>query len=543
MAYPPPVEPRIGPYELLAPLGAGAMGRVYTARDTRDQSLHALKLLPPDFAADPSRVRRFEQEARAAERVVHPHVLRLREFGAHEGTRYIVSELLEGETLKARLTRGPIADRAELLALAQGLADGLAALHAAGVVHRDLKPENLFVTTGGALKILDLGLARLGGEGERADATLSDNGTSPGTILGTAGYMAPEQVRGLATDARSDVFALGAILHELATGQRAFPGDTAIDRAMAILRDPVAPLRRSDLPDGFEALVLACLAKDPAARPARASDVLEGLRALSGEPSASASGTSSVALRLAALGPPRRSKTLLVLGTAWALSVAGAVWLTHATLRPSQRPRVPADHEAAAAAQVELPVMPVMPALPATPLSALPPPPSAPLPPTPPPGEANCEDDAMCEATSEQLRAQAEAFIEATDRIEAARERAEAARERAEREALRNAARAEKNEALARENEARARENEARARENEARAREDDGPANELAAHHRALTETAAALAALDSSDLAPDALSAERARLNRQLRHHERALAAATERLLGLQSSRKDTE
>lgn len=322
---------RLGAYEVLEPLGAGAMGRVYVARDTRDGSRHALKILPADFAADPGRVRRFEQEGRAAARVVHPHVLRLRELGEHEGTRFIVSELLEGETLKARLARGAIADRSELLTLALGLAEGLAALHAGGVVHRDLKPENLFVTSGGVLKILDLGLARVGGEGERADATLSDNGTSPGTILGTAGYMSPEQVRGLDTDARSDVFAMGAILYEMAAGQRAFPGDTAIDRAMAILRDEVAPLRRTDLPDGFARLVDGCLAKDMRARVGEAQVVAAQLRALAAAPPPAA----SVSTSRGALVPRARraGSSWLVLG--WAVSLVAAVYLTRAMTVPS----------------------------------------------------------------------------------------------------------------------------------------------------------------------------------------------------------------
>jgi serine/threonine protein kinase len=251
------------------------MGRVFRGRAADGQGV-ALKLLPRAFADDPGRIRRFEIEAAAAARVDHPNVVRLLAVGVDGGHRFLVTELLVGSTLRAHLARGPLAAR-EVVRLALELARGLEALHAAGVIHRDLKPENLFVVEGGRLAILDLGIARVDGLG---GGTLTDAGTAPGAILGTAGYMAPEQVRGLNADARSDVFALGAILHELATGQRAFPGDTAIDRASAIVRDTPPPILRTDLPAAYATLVAGCLEKAPERRPSQASVAVAALTAI-----------------------------------------------------------------------------------------------------------------------------------------------------------------------------------------------------------------------------------------------------------------------
>lgn len=295
------------------------MGEVYRARDGRDGAEVALKVLPAALAADPGRVRRFEREAQAAARVLHPHVLRLLDFGVADGTHYLVSELLQGETLKARLAQGQ-PPRAELMRLALGLVDGLEALHAAGVVHRDLKPENLFVTAQG-LKILDLGLARID-DAERGEGTLSDNGTTPGTVLGTAGYMAPEQVRGHETDQRADVFAVGAILYELASGRRAFPGETAIDRAMAILRDDVAPLPQPPVVPGLEVLIRRCLAKAPEQRYASVHQLALELRALD-EGTLAPDAPVDLAPR-----PPRAARRGLWLAAAWVLSLGLVSWVT-----------------------------------------------------------------------------------------------------------------------------------------------------------------------------------------------------------------------
>ncbi|MGA9752525.1 MAG: serine/threonine-protein kinase [Acidobacteriota bacterium] len=232
---------RLGPYEMLAPLGAGGMGEVYKARDTRLGREVAVRVLPARFAQDWERLRRFEQEARAAAALNHPNILVLHDLGTHDGTPYIVTELLEGESLRQRLNGGPIPP-AKAVELGIQIAQGLAAAHEKGIIHRDLKPENLFITKDGRVKILDFGLARLAspaGEGVVPDsqAPTAEAPTREGTVLGTPGYMAPEQVRGLAVDHRADIFALGCALYEMLAGRRAFTGETYTDVVASILRD------------------------------------------------------------------------------------------------------------------------------------------------------------------------------------------------------------------------------------------------------------------------------------------------------------------
>ncbi|HKO21533.1 MAG TPA: protein kinase, partial [Candidatus Eisenbacteria bacterium] len=228
---------KLGPYEILTPLGSGGMGEVYRARDSRLGRDVAVKVLPPSFAKDRERLQRFEHEARAAGALSHPNVVAVFDVGATDGIPYLVSELLEGESLGALIRRGPIQPRRAVELMIQA-ASGLAAAHAKGIVHRDLKPENLFVLPDGRLKILDFGLAKL----LRDDAPPRDETgpqlhtlTQTGQIMGTASYMAPEQIRDQPVDHRADLFALGAILHELITGAKAFPGDTPADRMTAIL--------------------------------------------------------------------------------------------------------------------------------------------------------------------------------------------------------------------------------------------------------------------------------------------------------------------
>jgi serine/threonine protein kinase len=269
----------IGPYRLLARLGAGGMGEVFRAHDARLGRDVAIKLLHATAESDPSRVRRFEQEARAASCVDHPAVLHVYDVGVACGRHYLVTELLEGEPLRARIERGPL-DVDALLTIAWQLTDALAAAHARGVVHRDLKPENLFLTRRGQLEILDFGIASLSAGPAAPSATVSDLGTSPGTVLGTAGYMSPEQVRGLPTDARTDIFSVGAILYELASGARAFPGATPIDRALAIVSIEPPPLARADLPPAFVELVRGCLAKHVEDRVQSARDLARFFGAL-----------------------------------------------------------------------------------------------------------------------------------------------------------------------------------------------------------------------------------------------------------------------
>ncbi len=226
---------RLGPYEIRGPIGAGGMGEVYRARDTRLGRDVAVKVLPAEYSQDPDRLRRFEQEARLAGSLNHPNVVTLFDVGSHEGAPYLVTELLEGRTLSDALTAGPLPLR-KAVEHAQQVARGLAAAHERGVIHRDLKPANLFLTKDGRVKILDFGVAKLThGEPRGGEASKVTTDTAEGLVVGTAGYMSPEQVRGHAVDARSDIFALGAVLYEMLSGRRAFRGETAVDTMTAIL--------------------------------------------------------------------------------------------------------------------------------------------------------------------------------------------------------------------------------------------------------------------------------------------------------------------
>src|SRR5579862_7060265 len=206
---------KLGPYEIVSPLGAGGMGEVYRARDTRLGRDVAIKVLPPSLVNDADRLRRFEQEARTIAALNHPNILAIHDFGEYEGAPFLVSELLEGETLRQKLEAGPLPVR-RAVEFALGIAQGLAAAHEKGIVHRDLKPENVFITRDGRVKVLDFGLAKLMRPEERNDtlATLASPATLPGMVLGTVGYMSPEQVRGESSDARSDIFSFGAVLYE-----------------------------------------------------------------------------------------------------------------------------------------------------------------------------------------------------------------------------------------------------------------------------------------------------------------------------------------
>src|SRR6202451_4140647 len=212
---------KVGPYEIVAPLGAGGMGEVYRARDARLGREVALKVLPESFSRDSERLRRFEQEAQAVAALNHPNILAIHDIGEQGGTPFIVSELLEGESLRAVLERGPVAQR-KTIDYGVQIAHGLAAAHEKGIVHRDLKPENVFVTKDGRIKILDFGLAKLAqNAGSGSDeVTLTSERTAVGVVMGTASYMAPEQVRAEGADARSDIFAFGAVLSEMLSGVR-----------------------------------------------------------------------------------------------------------------------------------------------------------------------------------------------------------------------------------------------------------------------------------------------------------------------------------
>jgi eukaryotic-like serine/threonine-protein kinase len=278
---------RLGPYEIVAPIGAGGMGEVYRAHDTRLERNVAIKVLPASYSADPDRLRRFEQEARAASQLNHPNIVVVHDFGTNDSAPYVVQELLEGETLRERLKSGPLGTR-KTTEYALEIARGLAAAHDKGIAHRDLKPENIFITTDGRVKILDFGLAKLIASEPQA-GTLSATRTAtiatrPGIVMGTVGYMSPEQVRAQPTDARTDIFSLGAILFEMLTGRRAFQRETSAETMTAILNEepPEISTLAAGVPPSLERVVNHCLEKSPEQRFQSAKDLAFALSALSG---------------------------------------------------------------------------------------------------------------------------------------------------------------------------------------------------------------------------------------------------------------------
>jgi eukaryotic-like serine/threonine-protein kinase len=274
---------RLGPYEIVAPIGAGGMGEVYRAHDSRLGREVAVKVLPASFAADAERLRRFEQEARAIGALNHPNIMAVYDIGTHDGAPYVVSELLDGETLRTRVGDSPL-PRRKAIDYATQIARGLAAAHDKGIVHRDLKPDNLFVTRDGRVKILDFGLAKM----TEAPAVDSETALVPetgaGMVLGTVGYMSPEQVRGQKVDQRSDIFSFGVVLYEMLTGRRAFQGDSAVETMNAILKaDPTPPDGGGPpLPPVLDRIVLHCLEKSPDERFQSARDIAFDLDALAG---------------------------------------------------------------------------------------------------------------------------------------------------------------------------------------------------------------------------------------------------------------------
>ena len=331
---------RLGPYEILSLIGAGGMGEVYRARDPRLGRDVAIKVLPSAFSGDDERLRRFEQEARAAAALNHPNILAVYDIGSHNGSPYIVSELLEGENLGERAKGGALAVR-KAVDYAVQIAHGLAAAHEKGIVHRDLKPANVFITTDGRVKILDFGLAKLT-ERVPAVAGMPDPtdpayvptklpDTLPGMVLGTVGYMSPEQVRGPPADHRADIFAFGAILYEMLSGRRAFAGDTVADTMTAILKEDPADLPTAErhIPPALARIVDRCLEKSPAARFQSAGDLGFALETLSSHSGA----TEAVA---GAIRPAKRRERL-----AWsvaALAIAVAVGGGTAAMWPRATP-------------------------------------------------------------------------------------------------------------------------------------------------------------------------------------------------------------
>jgi hypothetical protein len=313
---------RLDSYEITGPLGAGGMGEVYRARDTSLKRDVAIKVLPDHWSRDPGRLHRFELEAQATAALNHPNIVSIFHVGQHDGCPYIVTELLQGETLRDLLSRGPMRSR-EACDCGIDIARGLAAAHDAGIVHRDLKPENLFLTKDGRLKILDFGLAKLtqpepdGADG--ATATIPQH-TEPGQVSGTVGYMAPEQVRGHAADPRSDIFAFGLVLYEMLTGKRAFRKATSAETLSAILNEEPPPLAQSvqDLPPALQRILSRCLEKKPERRFQHASDLGFALEALS-----DASGTAIAA------PPPAGAHTrwIRIAAPVVAVAVAAALFM------------------------------------------------------------------------------------------------------------------------------------------------------------------------------------------------------------------------
>src|ERR1700676_523846 len=323
---------KLGPYEIVFLLGAGGMGEVYRARDSPLKRESAIKVLPQALSLDGDRLRRFEQEALATAALNHPNILAVFDIGTSDGSPYVVSELLEGDTLRERLRGGPIAVR-KALDYALQIAHGLAAAHEKGIIHRDLKPDNLFVTNDGRVKILDFGLAKLtqAEPGAHASLATATQGTEAGTVMGTAGYMSPEQVRGLALDARSDIFSFGAILYEMLSGKRAFHGDTPADTMSSILKEDPPDLSETNrnVSPALERIVQHCLEKNPEQRFHSASDIAFDLEHLSG-----ISGTTARVAAPVEVERPRRGLLLgiastlalglLMLGLGWWLGKAGA---------------------------------------------------------------------------------------------------------------------------------------------------------------------------------------------------------------------------
>jgi TolB-like protein/Flp pilus assembly protein TadD len=316
---------RLGPYEILAPIGAGGMGEVYRARDKKLDRDVAVKVLPQSVAADPDTLARFEREAKAVAALSHPNILAIHDFGTHEGTAYAVMELLEGETLRGKLDSGPIAQK-QAVDYALQVAKGLSAAHEKGIVHRDLKPENLFVSKDGHVKILDFGLAKkveaVTAE-EQTSAPTGSGHTEPGTVMGTMGYMSPEQVRGLPVDHRSDIFSFGAILYEMLSGKKAFKKDTASDMMAAIMRDEPPELTQSgrNISPALDHIVKHCLEKDRDNRFQTAKDVAFNLSEQSS--SSVVSGASSVHVA----APPARKSRVLVAAAAIVVLAAVGVFL------------------------------------------------------------------------------------------------------------------------------------------------------------------------------------------------------------------------
>lgn len=331
-----PAGTRLGVYELIAPLGAGGMGEVYRARDTRLGREVALKVLPGDLAHEPSSLARFEQEGRHVAALNHPNIVALYDVGMQDGVAYIVTELIDGASL-----RGVNLTARKVLDIAAQIADGLSAAHAVGVTHRDMKPDNVMITRDGRVKILDFGVAKVTGPFAARDTTKAQ--TEAGVLVGTVGYMAPEQVRGGPVDHRADIFAFGALLYELLAGGRAFAGDTAADVMTAILKqDP--PELPPATPGGIRQIVYRCLEKKPEERFQSAQDLAFALRHLTG------SSISAADIPTTDTRQPRARAWIAAAGFAAGVLFAGVLalrWIAaqDAAVDPVQLTRISADRQ------------------------------------------------------------------------------------------------------------------------------------------------------------------------------------------------------
>ncbi|MGA9884896.1 MAG: WD40 repeat domain-containing serine/threonine protein kinase [Candidatus Acidiferrales bacterium] len=314
---------RLGPYEILSAIGAGGMGEVYRARDTRLGREVALKILPQSFDHDSDRLRRFRQEAQAVAALNHPNIMAIFDIGERDGAPFLVSELLEGESLRAALERGPLPQR-KAIEYAVQIANGLAAAHDKGIVHRDLKPDNIFICRDGRVKILDFGVAKLAAasSGKPDGATMTASPTAAGVVVGTASYMAPEQVRSEPVDARADMFALGTVLFEMVTGKRAFQRDTTAETMTAVLKQDPPDISEIKPPisPALERIIRRCLEKNPEQRFQSAKDLAFALESLS-----QTSTANSVAAKAAIAGANARSRGK------W-IAIAGATALAAAAL-------------------------------------------------------------------------------------------------------------------------------------------------------------------------------------------------------------------
>jgi len=317
---------RLGPYEIVNPLGAGGMGEVYRARDSRLNRDVAIKVLPERLSQDPQSLARFEREAKAVAALSHPNILVLFDVGTHDGFTYAVTELLEGQTLRERLDGSALPWR-KAVEIGVAVAEGLSAAHSKGIIHRDLKPANIFLTSDGRVKILDFGLARRqsGVSPDEETATFTDAETEAGTVLGTLGYMSPEQVRGGTAEAPSDIFSLGCVLYEMVSGRRAFSGKSAGDIMAAILKEEPAPLTESgkQIPAELDRIIGRCLAKNAGERFHSAHDLAFALKStLTGSTERQSDALASPARLRLALG-------LLVAVLVIALAGAFFYWKNH----------------------------------------------------------------------------------------------------------------------------------------------------------------------------------------------------------------------